>query len=72
MAHIITRILMWVFIVAAVWLFARQQSQRPSTQQHDAMRDAARHYQTEKSRMQRHEDDPVPPVSADNRPGDTR
>jgi hypothetical protein len=45
MRIVISRILMWVAIVAAVWYFAQQRrSTEPNPQQEEAMRDAARHY----------------------------
>lgn len=52
MGQIISRGLMWTFIIATVWYFSQKyRDSSPSEAQEKAMLDAARHYQEQKARM---------------------
>lgn len=52
MWQILSRVLMWGFIVGMAWYAALQYRQdKPSAAQESAMWDAARHYQQQKARL---------------------
>ena len=54
MGQVIARAIMWIVIIAGVWYFAQQwKSGTPSEEEHDAMMDAARHYQNYKMEQDR-------------------